>query len=101
MPVRLPRLPREGSKSIRSSANFQTSSSIGPGIANPLVPAVCVLATGLDAIDRGFGVMVVEDGLCSSSNQGHDALMMCYRTRFTEQIELLFDAVLEFWREGP
>jgi nicotinamidase-related amidase len=63
---------------------------------------VCVLATVLDTVDRGFRVIVVEDGLCSSSNQGHDALMMLYRTRFTDQIELLtLDAVLELWREGP
>lgn len=63
---------------------------------------VCVLATVLDSVDRGFRVIVVEDGLCSSSNQGHDALMMLYRTRFTDQIELLtLDAVLELWREDP
>jgi nicotinamidase-related amidase len=62
---------------------------------------VCVLATILDAVDRGFRVVVVEDGLCSSSNQGHDALMMLYRTRFTDQIELLaLDAVLDLWREA-
>jgi nicotinamidase-related amidase len=62
---------------------------------------VCVLATILDAVDRGFRVIVVEDGLCSSSNQGHDALMMLYRTRFTDQIELLrLDAVLDLWQEA-
>jgi hypothetical protein len=38
---------------------------------------------------------------CSSSNQGHDALMMLYRTRFTDQIELLrLDAVLDLWQEA-
>jgi nicotinamidase-related amidase len=63
---------------------------------------VCVLATVLDAVDRGFRVIDVADGLCSSSNQGHDALMMLYRTRFTDQIELLtLETVLELWREGP
>jgi nicotinamidase-related amidase len=62
---------------------------------------VCVLATILDAVDRGFRVIVVEDGLCSSSNQGHDALMMLYQTRFTDQIELLrLDAVLDLWQEA-
>jgi hypothetical protein len=37
------------------------------------------------AVDRGFRVIVVEDGLCSSSDKGHDALMTLYRTRFPEQ----------------
>jgi len=61
---------------------------------------VCVLATILDAVDRGFRVIVVEDALCSSSNEGHVALMTLYRTRFTDQIELLtLDVVLELWRE--
>jgi hypothetical protein len=46
-------------------------------------------------------VIVVEDRLCNSSDQGHDALMMLYRTRFTEQIELLaLDAVLDLWQEA-
>lgn len=43
---------------------------------------VCVLATVLDAFDRGFRVIVVGDELCSPSNQGHDALIMLYQTRF-------------------
>jgi nicotinamidase-related amidase len=60
-----------------------------------------VLATVVDAVDRGFRVIVVEDRLCNSSDQGHDALMMLYRTRFTEQIELLaLDAVLDLWQEA-
>ena len=61
---------------------------------------VCVLATVLDAVDRGLRVIVVEDGLCSSSDAGHDALMTIYRTRFTEQIELLkLEDVLSLWNE--
>jgi hypothetical protein len=47
-------------------------------------------------------VVVVEDGLCSSSDQGHDALMTLYRTRFTDQIELLgLEEVIGLWREAP
>jgi nicotinamidase-related amidase len=48
---------------------------------------VCVLASVIDAVDRGFRVVVAEDALCSSSDQTHDALMTLYRERFTEQIE--------------
>jgi len=52
------------------------------------------------AADRGFRVVLVEDGLCSSSDAGHDALMTIYRTRFTEQIELLtIEQVCGLWRE--
>jgi nicotinamidase-related amidase len=61
---------------------------------------VCVLSSVLDAVDYGFRVIVVEDGLCSSSDEGHDALMTLYRARFTEQIELVtLDEVCTLWRE--
>jgi nicotinamidase-related amidase len=49
---------------------------------------VCVLATVLDAVDLGYRVIVVRDAICSSSDEGHDALMQLYRRRYTEQIEL-------------
>jgi nicotinamidase-related amidase len=61
---------------------------------------VCVLATVLDAVDLGFRVIVVEDALCSSSDQGHDALMTLYRNRFSEQIELFTEQeVVRLWKE--
>jgi nicotinamidase-related amidase len=81
--------------------SFLLEKRIGTLIISGSETDVCVLATVLDAVDRGFRVIVVEDGLCSSSNQGHDALMMLYRTRFTDQIELLtLDTVLDLWREA-
>jgi len=59
---------------------------------------VCVLATVLDAVDLGFRVIVVEDALCSSFDEGHDALMTLYRNRFSEQIELMTHAhVSDLW----
>ena len=62
---------------------------------------VCVLASVLDAVDLGFRVVIVEDGLCSSSDAGHDALMTMYRTRFAEQIELVrAEGLPELWREA-
>jgi nicotinamidase-related amidase len=48
---------------------------------------VCVLATVFDAVDLGFRVVIVRDAVCSSSDEGHDALMRLYHDRFTEQIE--------------
>jgi nicotinamidase-related amidase len=61
---------------------------------------VCVLATVLDAVDLGFRTIVVEDALCSSFDDGHDALMTLYRNRFSEQIELMTQAqVSDLWHE--
>ena len=48
---------------------------------------VCVLATVLGAVDLGYRVIVVRDAVCSSSDQGHDALMTLYHQRYNEQIE--------------
>jgi nicotinamidase-related amidase len=60
---------------------------------------VCVLATVLGAVDRGFRVVLVKDALCSSVDETHDALMTLYSTRFSEQIEAVeLDEVLEGWR---
>lgn len=50
---------------------------------------VCVLSTTISAVDYGYRVILVEDALCSSSDQGHDALMTMYSTRMSEQIELV------------
>jgi nicotinamidase-related amidase len=61
---------------------------------------VCVLATVLDAVDLGFRVILVEDALCSSFDEGHDALMTLYRNRFSEQIELMTQAhISELWHD--
>jgi nicotinamidase-related amidase len=60
---------------------------------------VCVLSTVLDAVDRGFRVVIVEDALCSSSDAGHEALMTIYRTRMQEQIDLISSSQLPaVWR---
>ncbi len=49
---------------------------------------VCVLGTVLGAVDLGYRVVVVRDAVCSSSDEGHDALMTLYQQRYTEQIEV-------------
>ena len=55
---------------------------------------VCVLATVLGAVDLGYRVILVRDGVCSSSNEGHDALMKLYHERYSEQIEVADASVI-------
>jgi nicotinamidase-related amidase len=57
--------------------------------------------TVLDAVDRGFRVIPVENALCSSSDPGHDGLMTLYRTRFPERIEIIkAEELPSVWQEG-
>jgi nicotinamidase-related amidase len=60
---------------------------------------VCVLATVLGAVDRGYRIILVRDAICSSSDEGHDALLTVYEGRYNAQIETA-DAqeVLRHWR---
>jgi nicotinamidase-related amidase len=60
---------------------------------------VCVLSTILDAVDAGFRVILVRDAVCSSSDEGHDALLKVYHGRYSEQIETA-DAqeILDRWQ---
>lgn len=59
---------------------------------------ICVLASVLGAVDRGYRV-VVADAVCSSTDQGHDAAMTLYRTRLAHQIEVAPAAeVMAAWR---
>ena len=60
---------------------------------------VCVLATVLGAVDHGYRVIVVRDGVCSSSDEGHDALLELFETRYNVQIETAdADTVLRAWQ---
>jgi nicotinamidase-related amidase len=59
---------------------------------------VCVLSTVLDAVDLGLRVVIVDDAVCSSSDEGHDALMLLYHRRYSQQIATMTtDEVLREW----
>lgn len=61
---------------------------------------VCVLATVLGAVDHGYRVVVVADGLCSSSDEGHDTLLALYSKRFSWQIETAdAETILSSWEK--
>jgi nicotinamidase-related amidase len=48
---------------------------------------VCVLATVMGAVDFGYRVILVRDAVCSSSDEGHEAMLDIFHRRYTEQIE--------------
>jgi nicotinamidase-related amidase len=49
---------------------------------------VCVLATALDAVDRGLHVVLAADALTSGSPAGHRAALEAVYPRFDQQIEI-------------
>ena len=55
---------------------------------------VCVLASVLTAVDRGFRVIVAEDAVTSSSPVGHRATLDAVLPRFDQQIETVTVAEL-------
>lgn len=60
---------------------------------------VCVLSTVLDAVDFGYRVIIVQDGVCSSSDAGHDASLEVYRKRYSVQIESAkAEEILRQWK---
>jgi nicotinamidase-related amidase len=62
---------------------------------------VCVLAAVMDAVDWGYRTILVEDALCSVSDESHDAMLRHFASRFGQQIEVASsEEILEAWRSG-
>jgi nicotinamidase-related amidase len=49
---------------------------------------VCVLATLLDAVDRGFRVVAVADAVASGSPAAHEAVLRTLLPRLADQVEI-------------
>ncbi len=59
---------------------------------------ICVLAAVLGAVDRGFRVVIAEDGICSSADETHDALVKVYHDRYGQQVETAtVDEIVAAW----
>lgn len=60
---------------------------------------VCVLASVLAAIDLGYRIVIAQDGVCSSADTSHDAMINLFNCRFNVQVALLDTAeILDRWR---
>lgn len=75
----------------------------GAGITTLIVTGgeteICVLATVLGAIDRGYRVILVSDAVCSSTDATHDAALRIYGSRFGQQVETApLAELLDQWR---
>ena len=59
---------------------------------------VCVLATALTAVDRGYRTILVSDAIASSSPPGHRSALDDIYPRFDQQVELIdTNALLRAW----
>jgi nicotinamidase-related amidase len=59
---------------------------------------VCVLATVMSALELGYRIVLATDALCSASDRTHDALLLLYRERFSQQIATATtEEVLQAW----
>jgi len=55
---------------------------------------VCVLASLMTAVDRGYRVIAVLDAMGSSSAEGHHATLTHVLTRLPDQVEIVDTAIL-------
>jgi len=74
---------------------LQTKTVIFTGVETD----VCVLATALTAIDRGYRTILVSDAIASSVPASHDACLDCIFGRYDEQVELVHSgSLLAAWK---
>ncbi len=83
----------------RALREFLHRSSIDTLIVSGSETDVCVLSTMLNAIDRGYRVVIARDAVCSSSDASHDAIIDLFHRRFDVQVEVAEVAeILDVWK---
>lgn len=59
---------------------------------------MCVLATVLGAADHGLRTIVLQDAICSASDESHDAMLALFSNRYGQHIETATtDQLLDCW----
>ena len=48
---------------------------------------MCVLSTVLGAADYGYRTIIIQDALCSASDEAHDAMLELFNNRYSQQLE--------------
>jgi nicotinamidase-related amidase len=48
---------------------------------------MCVLATVLGAVDWGYRTILVQDAVCSASDEAHDAMLALFSKRYRQHVE--------------
>jgi nicotinamidase-related amidase len=82
---------------LRALQRRQASALVLAGVETE----VRVLSVAMQAIDRGWRVVVVEDAVASSAREGHEAALDLFRARFGCQIDIARAAdVLAAWPAG-
>ena len=60
---------------------------------------MCVLATVLGAVDLGYRIVLVQDAVCSSSDESHDSMLELFGNRYGQHVEVgTSEEVAELWR---
>lgn len=71
---------------------------VGTLILSGVETDVCVLATAIDAVDRGLRVVIAEDAVASSSPAGHAATLEHVLPRMDLQVDIAdLDSILQAW----
>jgi nicotinamidase-related amidase len=82
-----------------SLLNFLGSRHVDSLIISGGETDVCVLSTVLSAIDLGYRIILVEDALCSSSDESHDAAIDLCTKRFDIQVGVArLEEILALWK---
>ncbi|MBS0219915.1 MAG: cysteine hydrolase [Proteobacteria bacterium] len=97
-PARLCDRPVYSAFANRGLAGWLKARSVDTLIVTGGETDVCVLATVMAAVDRGFRVVLPTDALCSSSDTTHEALLKVFRNRLSHQISTAStEQVLRLW----